>query len=100
MHAYAQIARRARDDREFGLTRYPYEAGPSVGSFVGRFFEHKDWPLRRGLEGQQSMRAVMEYETNFINAAGSWMAFHEAAISLRQEALTTVRDDESQKCDV
>ena len=100
MHVYAQIAHRARDDREFGLTRYPYEAGPAVGAFVGGFFEYKDWPLRRGLEGQQSMHAVMEYETNYINAAGFWMAFHEAAISLRQEALAASSDDQAQTCDV
>lgn len=100
MHAYAKIARRSRDDREFGLTRYPYEAGVSVGAFVGGFFEHKDWPLRRGLEGHQSMRAVMLYETNYINAAGFWMAFHESAIALRQEALSGGNDEEAKRCDV
>ena len=88
MHTYAQIARCARDDSELVLTRYQYEAGPFVGAFVGGFLEHKEWPLCRGLEGQQSMPAVMEYETNYINAAGFWMAFNEATISLRQEALT------------
>lgn len=46
------------------------------------------------------MRAVMEYETNYINAAGFWMAFHEAFISLRREALTAGSDDEAQKCDI
>lgn len=100
LRTYARIARRSRDDREFGLTRYPYEAGPSVGAFVGGFFEHKDWPLRRGLEGHQSMRAVMEYESNYINSAGFWMAFHEAAIVLRQEALTAQEEEEAIKCDV
>lgn len=55
MHAYAQIARRARDNREFGFSRYPCEAVPCVGAFVGGIFQHKDWPLRRGLEGSQSV---------------------------------------------
>jgi hypothetical protein len=31
----AQIARRCRDDRDFGVTRYPYELGPGVNPFSG-----------------------------------------------------------------
>jgi hypothetical protein len=37
--AYAQIARRCRDDRDFGVTRYPYELGPGVNPFAGGYFE-------------------------------------------------------------
>ena len=32
---YAAIARRCRDNKDFGLSRYPYEQGPSVGAFTG-----------------------------------------------------------------
>lgn len=39
--AYAEVARRCRDEREFGLSRYPYEAGPAVSAFNGGFFDHK-----------------------------------------------------------
>ena len=37
MTTYGQIARRCRDDKDFGLTRYPYEQGPTVGAFLGGF---------------------------------------------------------------
>jgi hypothetical protein len=39
--AYTQIARRCRDDRAFGVTRYPYELGPGVNPFAGGYFEHR-----------------------------------------------------------
>lgn len=68
--AYAQIARRCRDDKEFGLSRYPYEQGPSVRAFTGGFFEHREWPLRKGLERHNSLRLVSEYEANYVNASG------------------------------
>ena len=40
LRVYATIARRVRDDRDLGITRYPYEAGPGVGPFPGGFFDH------------------------------------------------------------
>jgi len=88
MVAHGMIARRTRDDKDFGLTRYPYEQGPSVSAFAGGFFEHREWTLRTGLERHSSMRAVAEHEANYINAAGYWMAFHESAIALCEEHLT------------
>jgi hypothetical protein len=36
--AYAQIARRCWDDRDFGVTRYPCELGPGVNPFAGGYF--------------------------------------------------------------
>ena len=99
MRGYGSIARRARDDREFGLTRYPYEQGPTVGAFAGGFFEHREWPIRRGLEKHNSLRPVLEYEANSINAAGYWMSFHEAAISLRHEALQEKMDSDAEYFD-
>lgn len=97
---YAHISRRCRDDRECGLSRYPYEQGPSVSAFTGGFFEHPEWPLRKHMEKHKSMHPVAEYEANYINAAGYWMAFHEAAISLRQEALVDKKDEDAVKYDV
>lgn len=97
---YAQIAERVERSRRFGISRYPYEAGPAVNAFQGGFFDHKDWSLRRGLQKQGSMRAVMEYESKYVNAAGYWAAFNEAAIELRQERLNENKMDEAVKFDV
>lgn len=44
MTSYAAIAQRADLDRRYGVTRRPYEAGPSISAFVGGFFDHCDWP--------------------------------------------------------
>jgi hypothetical protein len=40
--AYAQIARRCRDDNYLGVSRYPYELAPGVSPFSGGFFEHPE----------------------------------------------------------
>ena len=85
--AYGTIARRCRDEKDFGMTPYPYEQGLGVLAFSGGFFDHPDWALRRGMEKHSRLRPVVEYEANYINSAGYWMAFHESAISLRDEAL-------------
>lgn len=94
---YASKARRCRDDKDLGLSRYPYEAGPSTQAFDGGFFPHRQWSLRKALEKHPSMRAVCEYETNYINASGFWMAFHQAAFALRQEALAKEKFDAWEK---
>lgn len=95
MTTYATIVRRCRDEKEFGLSRYPYEQGPSVNAFGGGFFEHKEWPLGKGLEKHSSLRPIAEYEANYVNAAGYWMSFHHTAIKLRQEALAAGDADAS-----
>ena len=106
-----------------GLSIHPHrwgclcynEQGPTVGAFTGGFFEHREWPIRRGLEKYISLRPgeeicevirfvleygpVFEYEANYINAAGYWMSFHEAAISLRQEALQEKKDSDAEYFD-
>jgi len=94
------LPRQCRGEKGFGLTRYPYEQGPSVGAFTGGFFEHKIWTLRIGLERHASMRAVAKYEDNYINAAGYWMAFHETAIALSEEHLVKEAEDEALKFEV
>lgn len=85
--AYATIARRCRDVKDFGFSRFPYEQGPSVGALTGGFFEHCEWFLRKEMYCYMSMRAMHEYEASYINAAGFWTSFHQAAISLRHDAL-------------
>lgn len=100
MVAYARIAERNDRDRRFGLSRYPYEPGPSVAAFTGGLFDHREWPLRKGLERHQSMRAVSEYECKYINAAGFWSSFQETAISLRQESLAQKKLEDAEKFDV
>jgi hypothetical protein len=88
--AYAAIARRCRDDKDFGFVRYPYEQAPGVNPFVGGYFEHREWAIRRGLERHPSLRQLFEYESHYINSAGYWMAFHQSAIALRGECLAAI----------
>jgi hypothetical protein len=40
--AYAKIARRFRDDKDLGVSRYPYELAPGVSPFSGGYFEHRE----------------------------------------------------------
>lgn len=98
--AYGTVARRCRDDRELRLTRWPYEQGDSVSPFTGGFFQHREWPPRKQLERHSSLRAVYEYEATYINAAGYWMAFHQAATCLRQEAIEDKNEDKALLFDV
>lgn len=100
MRAYGVVARRCRDDKYFGLTRYPYEQGPSLAAFAGGFFEHRGCSLRRAIEKHNRMRPLFEYEANYTNSAGYWMAFSEAAMSLRHESVEEKRDDEALLFDV
>lgn len=62
------------------MTRYPYEAGTPVNAFVGGFFDQREWPLRKNMEKQESLRAIDSYEDKYIKIAGYWGAFHESAI--------------------
>ena len=71
-----------------------------MAAFACGFFEHREWPLRTNMEKHQSLRAVAEYEANYINSAGYWMAFHEAALDLRQEMLEEKKDEEAKNYDV
>lgn len=100
MSAYGVIARRCRDDKDFSLSRYPYEQGPSVSAFSGGFFEHREWPVRRAMEKHNSMRPVFEFEANYTNAAGYWMAFNKSAMALRHEAMEDKDDAKAQLYDV
>lgn len=97
---FAEISRRYRDNKEFGISRYPYEAGPSVNAFSGGFFEHRKWPKRLDLEKQSSMRPVAINEANYINATRYWLAFHEAAVELRHEAAESENKDKMFRIDV
>jgi hypothetical protein len=40
--AYARIARRCRDDKDLGVSRYPYELASGVSPFSGGYFEHRE----------------------------------------------------------
>lgn len=73
--AYGAIARRCRDDRELGLSRYPYEAPAGVTPYQGGYFLHPEWPIRKGMEKHASLSGVAEHEANCINAAGYWVTF-------------------------
>jgi hypothetical protein len=48
---YAKIARRCRDDKDLGVSRYPYELAPGVSPFSGGYFEHREWTIRRAWSG-------------------------------------------------
>lgn len=87
LRSYGAVARRCRDDQELGVSRYPFQLAPrGVSPFIGGFFPHMSWDLRVDLEKQASMRPIAQYECNYVNATGYWLAFNKAAISLRQEA--------------
>ena len=100
VRSYGVIVRRCRDYQYFGVTPYPYEQGHGVAAFADGFFEHREWPLCKNMEKHQSQRAVAEFETNYINSAGYCIAFHEAALDLRQEMLEEKKDEQAMKCDV
>ena len=68
--SYGVIVRPCRDEKDSGVTPYPYEQGHGVAAFAGGFFEHRERPLRKNMEKHQGLRAVAEYETNYINSAG------------------------------
>ena len=87
LKTYGQEPRWCRDDRELRLTRWPYEQGDSVPACTGGFFEYRERPPRKQLERHTSMRAVYEYEADYINASRYRMAFHQAVIFLLQEAI-------------
>lgn len=83
--AYGAIARRCRDNRELGLSRYPYEAPAGVNPYQGWYFKHKEWPVRRAMEARASLRGIAEHEANYVNAAGYWLVFTSTAYVLRDE---------------
>jgi hypothetical protein len=85
--AYARIARRCRDDKDLGLSRYPYELAPGVSPFSCGYFEHREWEIRRGMKRHPSLRPLFEYEAHCTNSAGYWMSFSSAAMTLRGGAL-------------
>jgi hypothetical protein len=85
--AYARSARRFRDDKDLGISRYPYELAPGVSPFSGGYFEHRERAIRRGMKRHPSLRPLFEYEAHYTNSAGYWMSFSSAAMALRGEAL-------------
>jgi hypothetical protein len=60
-----------------------------VNPFAGEFFEHGEWVIRRGMERHSSLRPFYQYEAHYTNAAGYWMIFSVAALTLREEAIRT-----------
>jgi hypothetical protein len=67
--AYARNARRCRDDKDMGVTRYPYELASGVSPFSGN-----EWAICRGVVWHPSLRLL-------------WMSFSSAPLDLRGEAL-------------
>lgn len=76
--AYGMVAERVDRDRRYGLSRYPYKAGPAIGALKGGFFDHREWPLRKGLEKHPSLHSVHTFEAKYVNASCYCNAFHEA----------------------
>jgi hypothetical protein len=85
--AYAKIARKCRDDKDLGVSRYPSELAPGVSPFSGGYFEHREWAIRRGMERHPSLRPLFEYKAHYMKSAGYWMSFSSTAMALRGEAL-------------
>jgi hypothetical protein len=67
--AYGRIARKCRDDKDMGVTCYPYELAPGVSLFSGN-----EWAICRGMVWHPSLRLL-------------WMSFSPAPLDLRGEAL-------------
>jgi hypothetical protein len=67
--AYARIARRCRDDKDMGATRYPAELAPGVRPLSGN-----EWAICWGMVWHPSLRLL-------------WMSFSSASMDLRGEAL-------------
>jgi hypothetical protein len=55
---YARIARRCRDDKNLGASRYPYELAPGVSPFSGGYFENREWAIRRSIRRHPSLRPL------------------------------------------
>jgi hypothetical protein len=87
LKTYAKIARRCRDDKDLGVSRYPYELDPGVSPFSGGYFEHREWEIRRCMERNPSLRPLFEYEAHYTTSAGYWMSFSSATIAILGEAL-------------
>ena len=68
--AYGSIARRFRDEKDFGISNFPHKQDVGVGAFAGGYSEHREWPIRRHMEKHQALRPIVEYESNYITAAG------------------------------
>jgi hypothetical protein len=67
--AYARIARRCRNDKDMGVTRYSYEPAPGGSPFSGN-----EWAICRGMVWHPSLHLL-------------WMSFSSAPLDLRGEAL-------------
>jgi hypothetical protein len=85
--AYERISRRFRDDKNLGVSRYPYELAPSVSPFSGGNFEHREWAIRRSMEWHRSLRPLLEYEAHYAKSAGYWMIFSSSAMARQGETL-------------
>jgi hypothetical protein len=76
----------SQDEKDLGISRYPYELDPGVSPFSGGYFEHREWTIRLGMDWHPSLRPLFEYEDHYTNSAGYWMSFSSAAMALRSEA--------------
>jgi hypothetical protein len=85
--AYAKIARGCRDDKDLGVSRYPYELAPGVSPFSGSYFVRLEWAIRRGTERHPNLRPLFEYEAHYATSERYWMSFSSTAMALRGEAL-------------
>jgi hypothetical protein len=77
-----RIVRRFRDDKDLGFSRFPYKLAPGVIPFSGGYFEHREWPIRRGMERHPSPRPLFEYEAHYTNSAVYWMSFSTVVMAL------------------
>jgi hypothetical protein len=85
--AYARIARRCRDDKDLGVSRYLYELAPGVSPFSGGYFGHREWEIRRSMERHPSLCPLFEYEAHYANPEGYWMILSSAVMALRGEVI-------------
>jgi hypothetical protein len=61
--------RRCRDDKNLGISCYPYEIAPGASPFAGGYFMHREWAIRLGMKRHTSFRPFYQYKANHSNSA-------------------------------
>jgi hypothetical protein len=97
---FALIARRCRDDKILGTSRYPYKLSPGVSPCPGGYFEHREWAVRRGMERHPSLRLLFCRPnqcslTCYVDDNSCWLV---SSLPLYVYTMTSHRDIYTYKC--
>jgi hypothetical protein len=101
--AYARIARRRRDDKDLGVSRYTYELAPGVSPSWADTSSIASGRSVGTWSGILAFVLLFEYEAHYTNSAGYWMSLSSTAMDLSGEALKiegTTGVEEAERLDV